>query len=394
MRDTSKTRDWHTFIDENASDYLDNQLPSLERAQFERHVRGCPHCQHTVASYRWTLSLLKQAPTPALPRQFTLPVPKAAPRAPIFGLNMLRLATAIATLVLVSLVGIDLINQLGGASSPQAAAPAARQAQPVPPTIVALIPPAAATPLLPTVAPATPVPTQPVLPALPPAPAQATSVPPMVAPAAIPLTSVPLPTTAAGGVPPAASSGPAATATAPRLFSQPPTSGDNASPTRTTAPVFGLGGGGPDSPTPRARSSADSLEATGPAATAAPKAQSASASPPPSHTPLPTHTATAVATPTTVPTATIPPTVPPPPPSATVLPDGVPGPSGSVPAATATGTLQSQVFARPTSPSVVPTLTSQVPEPAITPLRVGELGAFFAAVFLGTLSLLLWWRRR
>lgn len=504
MLDKNINRDWHTFIEERVSDYLDNQLPSLEHARFERHLRGCPRCQRTLASYQWTLALLKNAPSPALPRQFTLPVPRAAPRAPIFGLSALRLAAAIATLILVSLLGVDVINQLGGAAS-SSALPAARSAQQatkpsagVPPTIVALVPPAVgnvASPSAPTLTPfsasggalvaptaapvatAVPPPAQPILPVLPPAPV-ATKAAPLVAPNAVPPTgapqpaaganppTAPLPTTASGaGVPPtatalppevaksAATSAPVPTSAAgaslataatstpqqpaappavaaespttpPLLLSQPSTSGETPSPTRPTG--LGLGGGGPVTPSPR--SSADTL-ATG-SVTAVTKAQTqglpatetpsptASHTPSPSRTPLPSPTPPPTATPVPPTILPVAPTLPPQvaatsagpeqtapqalQPTVGVAPLLQPTPPPTAgPAATPTkvlvpptATLRPQALAQPTLPPTALPVTRQVPGPGLTPLRIGELAALFAAVFLGTLSLLLWLRRR
>ncbi len=142
MADRRDSENEHVWVEERLSAYIDNQLAPLERAQLERHLRGCDRCQSNLATLRWTVSLVKQAPAPALPRQFTLPVPapKMPPRrAPAFGFGFARLATVVATLLLFAVVGIDVIAQLGGGLAASAPAPAALQ-NAAQPTSIALAP--------------------------------------------------------------------------------------------------------------------------------------------------------------------------------------------------------------------------------------------------------------
>jgi hypothetical protein len=175
----------HAWVEERLSAYTDNQLAPLERAQLERHLSNCARCQASLASLKWTLALVKQAPAPALPRSFTLPVPAPARRAPSFGFGFAGLATVLATLLLFAVIGVDFISRLGGGLAVSAPAPAALQ-NAARPTSVALAPSQAqdqakeATPTSPvrplvapqpTAAPAASSPAQPA--ALPPAPASA-----------------------------------------------------------------------------------------------------------------------------------------------------------------------------------------------------------------------------
>ena len=141
MADRRYSENEHAWVEERLSAFVDNQLEPSERAQLERHLRGCDQCQISLASLRWTVSLLKQAPAPALPRQFTLPVPaqKTQPRrASAFGFGLARLATVVATLLLFAVVGIDMISRLGGFMA-SASAPAALQ-NAAQPTSIALAP--------------------------------------------------------------------------------------------------------------------------------------------------------------------------------------------------------------------------------------------------------------
>lgn len=116
-----KNSELHTWVEERLSDFIDQQLAPAERARLENHLADCARCRASLESLRWTIALVKQAPAPALPRSFVLPVP--ARRAPsTFAFGFARFATALATLLLFAAVGIDLIMQFGGASAPAPAA--------------------------------------------------------------------------------------------------------------------------------------------------------------------------------------------------------------------------------------------------------------------------------
>ena len=58
MADRNFAANEHAWIEERLSAYIDNQLAPLEHAQLERHLRGCARCQASLASLRWTVSLL------------------------------------------------------------------------------------------------------------------------------------------------------------------------------------------------------------------------------------------------------------------------------------------------------------------------------------------------
>ena len=142
MADRRNSGNEHAWVEERLSAYINDQLEARERAQLERHLRDCARCQASLASLRWTISLVKQAPAPALPRQFTLPLPapRTQPRGmPAFGFGFARLATVVATLLLFAVVGLDVISQLGGGYGASAPAPVALQ-NAAQPTSVALAP--------------------------------------------------------------------------------------------------------------------------------------------------------------------------------------------------------------------------------------------------------------
>ncbi len=50
-------RAFHRFI----VDYLDGDLPRVERAEFERHLAVCPDCRHYLEGYRQTVHLVRLA---------------------------------------------------------------------------------------------------------------------------------------------------------------------------------------------------------------------------------------------------------------------------------------------------------------------------------------------
>ncbi|MCL4394106.1 MAG: zf-HC2 domain-containing protein, partial [Chloroflexi bacterium] len=126
----------HAWVEERLSAYIDDQLASNERARLERHLDGCAECRASLASLRWTVTLVRQAPVPAIPRSFALPrsaatVRDARPatprRLPTFAFGAASLATALATLLLLAAVGLDAITHLGAGRGavPPSAAPAA-----------------------------------------------------------------------------------------------------------------------------------------------------------------------------------------------------------------------------------------------------------------------------
>ncbi len=380
MPERKTNHELHSWVQERLSVYLDDQLPALERLRLERHLSDCSECQRALSSLQWTISLLKQAPAPVLPRSFTVPVQKQTPRAPILSISLLRFATAMATLLLISLIGIDVIGQLGGAGTPamlsapqvaiaptvvaaqpQAPSPdvstsdanaqtfkqGAREAPPAPPpqpTPAATEAPAGVVPFaasLPTAAPPTAVP-KPV------APSAATVAPTFpsasAATSALVATSAPAATSAprAGAVP-----GQTDTAARPSVRS----SAAQGSATPSAPQVLGKGGASE-------KSSQDNT-----AATAAPLLTQPQS--------LPTeHPATATA-----------------PAAETVRPT----PTTAAPPPTATPSPRQEALVQATRAPVAP----PPPEPygstalPLAPLRVAELGALFIAVFLGVLTILL-----
>lgn len=131
------TNDIHDWVERRLSIYSDNQLAPDERDQLDSHLQVCDRCKSSLDSLRWSVSLLKFAPIPAPTRRFTVPVTQPRPVRSSFG--YLRVATALAAVLLCSLVGIDLLSQI---SAPYVAAPlpAAQVAAPAPTQNIALAP--------------------------------------------------------------------------------------------------------------------------------------------------------------------------------------------------------------------------------------------------------------
>jgi len=332
----------HAWVEERLSAYIDNQLTPLEQAHLERHLRGCSRCQASLASLRWTVSLVKQAPAPALPRQFTLPVPVPARRAPAYGFGFARLATVLATLLLFAVVGVDLISRLGGGSVASAPPPAALS-EVAKPTSIALGP------------------TEPARPAQQAVSTSAPSVAPKLQAAP---TTAPAPTL---GVPPAPAAAPT---TAPASTPAAPPA-PAAAPPLTPTEMPGRGGGGPET------STADNTT-KGAAATPTPLR-----SPAPARAPAGSATA---ATPAFAAGAASAPTATPVPPTATatrVSPSATASPPSPTPAA--------QALVQPTVAPPQPR-QAETPAPVVEPVRVAEIGLFFLVIFFGALTILL--RRR
>ncbi len=423
----------HKWVEERLSDYMDGRLRREERGRLEHHLATCRSCQTQLDSLRWTVSLLNRAPKPALPRSFVLPVRKPASR-PSWGLVALQFATAVATLCLFSLVGIDLILQYGGgalSAPPQAARsdnvaptqvialnaqPSATQSvsakpgggltasSPIPPTPRVLESGGApnntsSTPnVLPRFSTAVPVP---------PKSSQPTAVPsPTILPSA---TALPPATAAPAAVAPAATPAPkltppaAPTKTAQRLLAQPSSGPQPLLATPNSTELSGKAG----ARTPEAlvgrspEESQSALEAT----------STAEAPPRPSPTlELPTPTATLRPSPTPEPpTATPRPTrtpVPPTPtprPSRTSEPTQVTAPqSPTLEPPAAASSVYRGIVPSVSGPTVTPAAQARVAPtqaPVVSPstqspsrlepyVRVGELGFLFLAVFFGSLILL------
>jgi hypothetical protein len=167
----------HDYVEERLSSFIDGQLSEEERGQVRRHLQSCPRCQESLDSLGWTVKLLKQVPAPALPRQFTLPMPEpkgASTPAPWLKWG-LAAASAVAAVAFVFLATVDLLSR-GGGLGQSIAMPAAVPAQP---TSVAVLAPTSAPAALDRTAPPTsaPIPEPPTL-APPVSEAQATAAPP------------------------------------------------------------------------------------------------------------------------------------------------------------------------------------------------------------------------
>jgi anti-sigma factor RsiW len=322
----------HAWAEERLSEYLDNRLAARERTQIEQHLRECADCRAALESLRWTIMLVKQAPAPALPCTFTLPVPAAAPRAarPSFAFGFAQFATVLATLLLIVVFGVDVITQYGGGMT--ASAPSVAKQYAAPATVAAPTTAAHNQALEAAKPAAAPKPAEPTQVA---APAAALTKPP--AP-----TTVPQPTAAPSAAALPAPMNALPTSTAPRAVGGvlPETTETKGATDTTTAksssvtPVFRTG-----------------VVVTTTATLLAP-------------------TATATSVPPTA-TASVPPT-------ATALPSP---------------TLVAQVRAEATrapQPTQVPQAATQ---PLLTPLRAVELGLLFLAVFFGALVVVMWRRK-
>jgi hypothetical protein len=140
MFERNDTAELHPWVEARLSAHIDNQLPTAERTHLEQHIGECARCRASLESLRWTIALVKQAPVPASSRSFTLPVP--ARREPAsFAFGFARFATALATLLLFAIIGVDLISHAlrGGAAAP-AMAPSAAKEIAAPTQAVALAP--------------------------------------------------------------------------------------------------------------------------------------------------------------------------------------------------------------------------------------------------------------
>ena len=93
------------------SPYIDGQLSPSEVKRVERHIEECNACRRELESLRAVVSLLHRVPMVALPRSFTIAA--RAPRRRPVALRALRVATAVAVLLLAFVFTGDALNFIG-----------------------------------------------------------------------------------------------------------------------------------------------------------------------------------------------------------------------------------------------------------------------------------------
>jgi anti-sigma factor RsiW len=215
----------HERVKELLSPYLDGRVSKAERTLVERHLGSCADCARDLATLRVTITAVREMPRLRAPRSFALPRTMAKqPRAMSWTYPLLRAGTAIATLLFVVTVGMDLFARN---TTLPTAAPAA-----LPPTLIAMQP--AAT-IAPTSAPqiAAPAPTRQA------ETFAATSAPQALSAAPALVTATPA--SVAKAAPPVVATAPAAAEVAPLSTVVEP-------PTEQARQDAGLGGGGPPPP--------------------------------------------------------------------------------------------------------------------------------------------------
>lgn len=129
----------HNRMRELLSPFLDGQVTLEEQALVENHLATCEECARELEGLRWTVGLLHQVPLARVPRSFAVPAARPAPRRGLLGwltgdwaYGFLRSATALATLLLVIVISVDVLGVGRGGLLMQlpaaAPAPMAREA--------------------------------------------------------------------------------------------------------------------------------------------------------------------------------------------------------------------------------------------------------------------------
>ena len=95
-------------VRELLSPYIDEQLSPAEMATVEGHVERCSACRDELEALRATTDLLHRVPMVPSPRSFALAAPAARRRPVAWG--VLRVATAMAMLVLAVVFVGDLLH--------------------------------------------------------------------------------------------------------------------------------------------------------------------------------------------------------------------------------------------------------------------------------------------
>lgn len=121
----------HQRIREMLSAYLDGALTPRDKARVERHLKECAACAEDLRTLRWTVGLMKEMPSVAVPRPFTVraPVPRrrAEPSRPGWTFTFLRGATALAAVLLVLVLSGDLLSRRTLKAPAPALAPVAEE---------------------------------------------------------------------------------------------------------------------------------------------------------------------------------------------------------------------------------------------------------------------------
>lgn len=97
------------------SPYIDGQLSASDREGMEGHLEGCQACRRELESLRATVNLLHRVTMASPPRSFAIAkaAPKALPAA-VWSFRVLRVATAIAALLLVFVFAGDATHLFEG----------------------------------------------------------------------------------------------------------------------------------------------------------------------------------------------------------------------------------------------------------------------------------------
>ena len=107
----------HRRVGELLSAYLDGRVTGDEQAAVDRHLATCADCRRDLDELRWTVGLLREMPAVPVPRSFAIPAAQPRPASGLWawlagdrGFVFLRGATALATALLVVVVGLDLLR--------------------------------------------------------------------------------------------------------------------------------------------------------------------------------------------------------------------------------------------------------------------------------------------
>jgi len=110
---------------EDLSAYLDGQLSTQARSQFEARLQSDVRLQRAARELRATVELVGSLPQVPPPRRFTLTPEMAGLKTRRPAYPAFRLATALATLGFLVTVGVDALTRVAPLSAMRAAAPAA-----------------------------------------------------------------------------------------------------------------------------------------------------------------------------------------------------------------------------------------------------------------------------
>lgn len=110
--DNPKGADFHRWVQDNLSAYIDGELSAPEIARLESHLDECAECAHSLETLRQTVAWVRALPTQRVPRSFAIPVSESREERSTLSwlLPYFRASAAVAAVFLIVTLSADLFR--------------------------------------------------------------------------------------------------------------------------------------------------------------------------------------------------------------------------------------------------------------------------------------------